>query len=273
MNIRQSSVRKFAKALGSKYKKLLNDGRAKMENIRDKQRGLFVNPLTELAMKEFKKNGGMFDGFALAESSVRCFLYHLIKRDMKSCHICEFGGGQSTLFWNILANHMNLAVTTYEHDPDWAQYLIGRVNAEKIRIHTCELMQTDDTGRRKIFDNPFRSREMWRDVSIEVELREYKNPALMNGFYNIQSGQFPDRKVDAIILDGPHGNGRSLCFPLFYDYIENETLILLDDYHHYPFLDDLGMLFRYEIFYKRNYSHSNKGWAVLKIVEKVWRDY
>ncbi len=46
------------------------------------------------------------------------------------------------------------------------------------------------------------------------------------------------------------------------------TIVLLDDYHHYPFLEDLDRLFEYEIFEKRRLVISGKGWIVLKIIKK-----
>lgn len=236
------------------------------ENKKDKKKNLFFNPITESAIREFKKKKGVFNGFALAESSIRCFLYYFLQQKQTHYHFCEFGGGQSTMFWSVLSKYIDLTVTSYEHDPDWAQYLIGHINNKNIVINSCELMQINEESRIKMFHNPTQSLNIWKQASKSIDVGQYKNPILSNGFYNIMNDQMPVKRIDAIILDGPHGNGRSMCFPLFYDYIESGTLILLDDYHHYPFLEDLKALFNFRILEERRYAYSNKGWVVLQII-------
>lgn len=273
MNIKQTVLYKIARRLYNIIKKVIpvktaSEKEYNEENKKDKKENRFVNPITELAIKEFKREKGAFGEFALAESSVRCFLYYLLQQKQTCYHICEFGGGQSTMFWNILAKYVNLTVTTYEHDPDWAQYLIEYIDNKKIRVNSCELMQINEENRERMFNNPVQSIDIWRDASNKIDIEQYKNPTLNNGFYNIENSQFPNKKIDAIVLDGPHGNGRSICFPLFYNLIENGTIILLDDYHHYPFLEDLGKLFEYEVIEKRRNINSGKGWVVLKTIEK-----
>lgn len=273
MKIKQTVIYKTSIAFFERFKKFIPLKTAAEkeyyeENKKDKKENRFVNPITELAIKEFKKAKGVFGDFALAESSVRCFLYYLLQQKQDNYNICEFGGGQSTLLWNILAKYVNLTTTTYEHDPDWAQYLIGHIDNKKIRINYCELMQVNEENRERMFNNPAQSRDIFRDTSIKIDIEQYKNPTLKNGFYNIENSQFPNRKIDAIVLDGPHGNGRSICFPLFYNHIREGTIVLLDDYHHYPFLEDLDRLFEYEIFERRRQAVSGKGWIVLEIIKK-----
>lgn len=270
VKIKQTVIYKTAIAFFERLKKFIAIRTAAEkeyyeENKKDKKENLYLNPVAELAIKEFKRQKGAFGSFALAESSVRCFLYYLLPQKNADLHICEFGGGQSTIFWGVLTKYVDLTVTTYEHDPDWAQHLTEHVDNKRIRINLCELMQIDEARRREMFSSPEQSMEIWRGGSSKIDTEQYKNPTLSNGFYNIANDQFPNQRIDAIVLDGPHGNGRSMCFPLFYDHIENGTMVLLDDYHHYPFLEDLGKLYEYEVIEKRI---SNKGWVVLKIVGK-----
>ena len=240
----------------------------KQENKKDRENNTFYNTITDSAIKEFKNQKGIFNDFSLAESSVRAFLFHLLMQNKTSYHICEFGGGQSTIFWNILSNYIGVKVTTYEHDPNWAKFLHNQIKNPNIKINSCELMQIDEISRGNIFADPKGSKQIWTIKRSKVSTEQFEDPFLINGFYNVENNQFPEHKIDAIILDGPHGNGRSMAFPLFYDYIEEGTLILLDDYHHYPFLDDLNKLFEYQILEKRNYVHSNKGWVVLSILKQ-----
>ncbi len=271
MNIKNSLIYKFAKQGYDIIENIFpekadSEKEYNKENKIDKKKNLFLNPITESAIEEFKKQKGVFNGFALTESSIRCFLYYFLQREQIAYHICEFGGGQSTIFLSILSKYMNLTVTTYEHDPEWAQYLIENINNKNIVINTCKLMQINEDNRKEMFFNPNQSRNIWKNNCNSIEIEQYKNPILINGFYDIGNDQMPYQNIDAIILDGPHGNGRSMCFPLLYDYIGNGTLILLDDYHHYPFLEDLNTLFDFRILEERRYTYSNKGWVVLQII-------
>ncbi|WP_395783318.1 hypothetical protein [Aquirufa sp.] len=237
------------------------------ENKKDRENNTFYNSITESAIKEFKTQKGVFNDFSLAESSVRAFCYHLLMQKQSSAyHICEFGGGQSTIFWDILSNYVGIKVTTYEHDPEWAKYLQERIINKDILIRYCKLMQVEDDLRERMFSNPSESIQVWDSSKHDISPDQFKNPTLRGAFYNLQPSDFPKINIDAIVLDGPHGNGRSICFPVFFKYIKPGTLILVDDYHHYPFLDDLKRLFKFDILEERRYQNSNKGWVVLRIV-------
>lgn len=240
------------------------------ENIKDRQNNTFFNPVAESAIIDFKNQKGLFNDFSLAEGSVRAFLFHLLKQIKTSYHICEFGGGQSTIFWNILSNYVVIKVTTYEHDPEWAKYLQERIVNNDIQIRYCKLMQVDDDIRERLFLNPNESNQIWDSSIHDISPDQYRNPTLRGAFYNLEAEDFPTNSIDAIVLDGPHGNGRSMCFPLFFKHINPGTLILVDDYHHYPFLDDLGRLFKYDVLEERQYQNSNKGWVVLRVIEKLF---
>lgn len=131
-------------------------------------------------------------------------------------------------------------------------------------------MQVDDDSRDAMFLNASESIQVWDSSKHDISPDQFKNPTLRGAFYNLEPEDFPKTKIDAIILDGPHGNGRSMCFPLFFKHIKSGTLILVDDFHHYPFLDDLGRLFKFDILEERQYQHSNKGWVVLRVTEKLF---
>jgi hypothetical protein len=54
----------------------------------------------------------------------------LAQRDFRSCHILEFGGGQSTLWWSARAG----SVLTVERDAEWFTRLKSRV-APNVSLH------------------------------------------------------------------------------------------------------------------------------------------
>ena len=57
-----------------------------------------------------------------------------------------------------------------------------------------------------------------------------------------------DKKYDLIIVDGPHGVGRSKWYKKFKDNVKDGTIVLVDDFHHYKEFDyDLDLNFKYEL--------------------------
>jgi hypothetical protein len=223
--------------------------------------------IIDTTIEYFKKNGGTFNGFALTESSIRSFFYNLLKNKKPEYYIVELGGGQSTFFLNDLSDQINIRVVTYEHDAEWAKIVQDKLaHNKKIQIHYSPLKKLDDHFRSDIFSTPHRAKDVWDAYSENLPGRASKNYFLKNGFYDIQNESWPDKKIDGLIVDGPHGNGRSICFPLFYNLIQRGTIVMIDDYHHYPFLDDAAKVFTYEVIEQRIYKYSNKGWTVLKIL-------
>ena len=237
------------------------------ENARDVESGHNSISYVNMAIDRFKNMGGSFNGFALTESSMRSFFYNLLQINSPEYTIVELGGGQSTLFLIEISKYVNIKVFTYEHDPGWAKFLQEKVaNNKNMQVFNLPIKQIDDNYRSDMFNSPQRSNEIWGKFSNYVPKELYKNLVLKNSFYEIKSNNLPEHNVDGLIVDGPHGNGRSICFPLLHNIIKNGTIVLMDDYHHYPFLDDMGKIFTYEIIEKRKYKHSNKGWVVVKVL-------
>ena len=56
-----------------------------------------------------------------------------------------------------------------------------------------------------------------------------------------------DPNKEIMVLDGPNGNGRSLAFALLADRLLIPAWLVVDDYDHYPFLEDLGRLFEFSV--------------------------
>ncbi|MGL4821298.1 MAG: hypothetical protein ACRC5C_15210, partial [Bacilli bacterium] len=73
-------------------------------------------------------------------------------------------------------------------------------------------------------------------------------------------------QIDVVLLDGPHGNGRSLAFPMLYDRLAPNALVLVDDHTHYPFEADLFALFHYETLYKNTVDTQH--WALFRLLGK-----
>lgn len=216
--------------------------------------------------KEIEDNKWGFRGWALSKSSIKYFYAYLSDKSEKN--IVEFGGGSSTIFWNELlrkqANDFNYI--TLEHHPEWADKLksIDELQGE---IFLCKLKQLDDTTREEIFLNPKTASAIWEKSDKYLSVDDYCDTRARNCFYDIpESIMNSDIQFDGIILDGPHGNGRSIAFPLLYNHIKPGTIVLLDDYTHYPFLDDLKQVYDFEIL--KLSDKPTKSWIIVKVIGK-----
>lgn len=87
---------------------------------------------------------------------------------------------------------------------------------------------------------------------------------IRNTFYDgLEQLSLPAQSIDAMIVDGPHGNGRSFAYPLFCNALKPDALVLIDDFDHYPFLPDLGRVFHYEELYRE--AVGNKRWVLVRL--------
>jgi hypothetical protein len=200
-----------------------------------------------------EKNGWGFGGMALSKRA----LVHLCRRlDRKddSFHILELGGGQSTLFWHELSSLdlLPIRVTTLEHHQDWTKKLEKKLGeTENITIYTQTLKQITDGEWEEIFARRGEAQALWASYGKQVAENQYDLYTIRNTFYT-EIDQLPleNQSIDVMIVDGPHGNGRSLAYPLFCNVLKQDAFLLIDDFDHYPFLRDLGMVFHYEEMYR-----------------------
>lgn len=221
----------------------------------------------EQAFSKVEQYGGKFDGWALSKNAIRSFAMHVLKTNPEP-NIIELGGGQSTLFWMFLAQTRNtrVKVSTFEHHPNWAKQL-KRTAADciAIDIHCYNLKQINDQEWNTIFTFPERAKNSWSYIGTPVSQSEFENTRIRNAFYDIPSQAFPpNASIDGMIVDGPHGNGRSLAFPLFFDCLKPNAWMLIDDFDHYPFLDDLAKIFRFKIV-EKELANDGKRWVLLRL--------
>ncbi|OGI08687.1 MAG: hypothetical protein A2Y40_05270 [Candidatus Margulisbacteria bacterium GWF2_35_9] len=261
-------IKRIINKIKTIYKKRAIEAEYQRENKKDLALKTNYHPELNQAIDAFKKNGGIFNYFALAESAVRSFFYQLYLLEKDEYSLIELGGGQSTLFLNSICEASHINLYSYEHDPDYVKYLKTKVTSNKVIVNYTPLKQISADVRAEIFANPKEAIDIFIKKAQDVSPDEFKNTRLVNGFYTVLKEQFPNKEIDGIIVDGPHGNGRSLAFSIFYKYMKPGLLVLMDDFDHYPFLDDLSKLCKYTILEKRKYKTSIKAWVVLRI-EKV----
>lgn len=221
--------------------------------------------IEEILMKS-EQNGWGYEGMALSRNS----LIHLCSRledQEKVYHILELGGGQSTLFWKYLSfsGLLKVKVTTLEHDNDWATQLSTHVeDLENITVYSQTLKQVTDEEWEKIFSHPQSAHLVWKSYGKEVPQNQYNFFSIHNAFYaEVDQLALEQQSFDIMILDGPHGNGRSLAYPLFCNCLKSDALLLIDDFDHYPFLEDLHKIFHYEEIHRQ--AVGEKRWVLVQL--------
>lgn len=219
-----------------------------------------------------KKIGDGFGGWALTKSSLRLLFANIDQSQlMKKYCVVELGGGQSTLFWKEMSDVFpGLTVTTWEHSQQFIDTLNSKVAGSSIRMEHRKLQQYSDMEWEKIFS----CREL-KDIEnalatsspSDLPISEYNNTRAHNVFYSIDDIHIPTENIDILVVDGPHGNGRSLAFAVFAKYFRQGTIILIDDVSHYPFLE---MLSKFTTFRVLNTSFSlNKQWIIVEIASLI----
>jgi len=224
----------------------------------------------EQAFVEAEKIGWSFGGdWALSKDALKSFSLSLPKLDVPT-HILELGAGQSTLFWySLIKDHsLNLTVTSLEHHPIWADYVKKRIgNCELLRIELLDLKVIDEEEWAKVFDEPKEAANVWKTLGTKVQEEKFENYSMHNTFYEVPPELFAIMKsIDGLIVDGPHGNGRSLAFPLFHNYFNPDAVVLIDDIDHYNFLGNLLNLFSFQILAKQ--INNNERWVVVQLEQE-----
>lgn len=228
--------------------------------------------LFQLVEKNFKKIGDDFGGWALTKSSLQSLLANIDRSQLeKEYSVVELGGGLSTLFWREMnKNFPGLMVTTWEHNQQFIDTLNHKVAGSSIRIEHRKLQQYSDLEWGKIFsshDLKGLEQALLASRPADLPLSEYCNTRAHNTFYDINDINFRSSKIDLLVVDGPHGNGRSLAFAAFAKYLTEGTMILIDDVSHYSFLEMLSKFVTFQIV-STSFS-LNKQWIILRVVSSI----
>ncbi|MBA7681478.1 hypothetical protein ES703_89817 [subsurface metagenome] len=136
-----------------------------------------------------------------------------------------------------------------------------------MRVELLDLKVINEEEWIKVFGKPKETPGIWNSLGIKVQKEKFEDCRLHNAFYAIPPELFATmRSIDALIVDGPHGNGRSLAFPLFYNYLNPDAIILIDDIDHYNFLGNLLSLFNFQIIAKK--IKNDERWAIIKLKQE-----
>lgn len=194
------------------------------------------------AKQSVEASGGHLGAWALAESSLAALVTAV--KDTPSPRVCEFGAGMSTRFLQAYYA-AGVEIDAFEHQAQYAEALRRDCHAPGIRIHERPLLEYSQADRIALLASTLET-EVAQGRATPFPSERYGETRTPNLFYAIQEGDLA-AEYDAVILDGPNGDGRSLAFPYLRERLRPGSLVLIDDCNHYPFVSDFSRFFRFEI--------------------------
>lgn len=219
----------------------------------------------EWALRQVRKNKGYFSGWALSRSALRSLCGSLLPAASELPRLVEFGSGQSTRFWQFLSIQQPLALISVEHQDEWYQRLKREFkHAPAIDYQLAPLRQISEAEKAELWREPASAHLKFAQMGKPLPLADYPQTRVPLCFYALNYAElFRPNSLDALILDGPNGNGRSLAFALMYPFLKPHAWILIDDFDHYPFLEDLAQLCPFEL--KHVQIQAGKRWCLLQL--------
>lgn len=151
---------------------------------------------------------------------------------------------------------------SFEHQLNHANKIRPYIQSSQIRIHEPDLWQFSDEEFDTIMQGGL---EVWDIYKMEKKLNNhmYSETGIPNVFYRV--GEL-SCDHDAMILDGPHGNGRSIAYAMCVNLITEPGYILIDDCNHYDFIYDRSLFFRFNVVNAEVYP--SVGWALLEVTSQ-----
>jgi hypothetical protein len=165
-----------------------------------------------------------YTGWGLCRTALMV-LYELIKKENIK-NVLEFGSGQSSYF----IKDLELNLTSFDDNPYYAALL------PEVTIR--DLVQLPDN----LFTEVINGEISYLSICDTLPVAEEKSTKQRNLFYNLKDEDIADN-YDLIILDGANGNGRSIAFNVIKEKVNNNPFIFIDDYDHYPFIENMLKLF------------------------------
>jgi hypothetical protein len=185
------------------------------------------------------------DGWGLSKKEFEILLDELlsINPSIDIYNIVEFGSGRSTEFLVDFINNYALNIKIYSFD-DSKEYAFNGTH-QNLDLYIVPLIECSDFSWMSMFMDKKYNKNLFTMKTTPTHTRQ------KNTFYSIEDYMLPE-KIDLVILDGSHGNGRSIGFLRCLNRLKIGSKILIDDASHYPFYDDLNKLYNTKILYKQN---------------------
>lgn len=189
------------------------------------------------------------DGWGLSK---KCFndIFNIIKTfSSNPINVLEFGSGVSTQFLvDLIEKGYNLNITSYDNDIVYAT----KAKHPNLKLIICDLVETYDSDFENLFQEKKYEKSVFHKMTTEIDFRQ------KNVFYNVEEEQLP-KNIDLMIVDGPHGNGRSIAFLHGIGRLKSNSHVIIDDYNHYDFVKRFEKIYpNSELIYSSNSGQENK---------------
>src|SRR5688572_2005800 len=160
-------------------------------------------PLEEIENFDFEKYKN--DGWGLSRKEFELLFQQFTSNFVlnNEVNVVEFGSGRSTEFLVDLMNKYNVPVNVYSFD-DSKEYAYKGTHP-RLKLNIVPLVECGDHVFRQMFGDKKYDASKMIDKITPVHTRQ------TNTFYKVENSMLPDR-IDLMIVDGPHGNGRSLAY-------------------------------------------------------------
>jgi hypothetical protein len=196
------------------------------------------------------------DGWGLSKKSL-LELEKIIKSFNKNekVEIVEFGSGISTAFLLECCDKylIDFNITSYDHDKKYA----FNGNHKNLNLKIVDLHHCSDDSFNEMFYKKTLNLENFKKIDFQPHTRQ------KNTFYDIKLEELP-KKINLVLLDGSHGNGRSIAFLYLKENMDKDSFIFIDDTTHYDFESRLQSIFRcnLEKRFVESYKDSNTLWEI-----------
>lgn len=190
------------------------------------------------------------DGWGLNKLQFETILEIIKKHEKESLRVVEFGSGKSTNFLCDIHEMgiKKLEIVSFDDNTTFAYDGLHDCLDLKIR----ELLECNDTNYDEMFKNKQLNKEYLKPKTTPLTSRQ------KNNFYDVKSDDLTGI-YDFMILDGPNGNGRNISYLYVKDHLDVGSIVLVDDYTHYDFMEKLSLFFEYEVLNQVTTS-TNKTW-------------
>jgi hypothetical protein len=193
-----------------------------------------------LSKKEFELMYDELKKYSKTEKAHDAYVYNVV----------EFGSGRSTEFLiDALKEdfHFPMWIKSFDDSKEYAY----KGMHQALTLHILPLVDCDDATFAQMFEDKEYDASKMKDKATAVHTRQ------RNTFYKLDKTMIP-YNIDLLIVDGPHGNGRSLAYLHCAKSLRKGALIMIDDASHYPFYEHLSKLVKTEIIYEQHIRDNNK---------------
>jgi hypothetical protein len=183
---------------------------------------------------------------------------YILEMSDKIKNIVEFGSGGSTKFLLDMRESLslNFSLDSFDHNKEFC--FKPNKDYTNFKLNIRPLVQYDN----ETYNEMFLNKKLSEKHTLPTDIF---NTRLQNCFYKIEANDLKD-EYDLVVLDGPSGNGRNIAHLYLLNKLKKNTIIIIDDYNHYDFVEKCQHMFNTEIVVEEKFDHPLKGHCILRVI-------